>query len=97
MSLPVRATPNQPSSAAKKGNALPLAANARPIVESEPEYRVTVPRASMAAMVSSEYFTRFNVFKYVLKSLPKLIPNSSPEMMPVSSSAVPVADMKLRM
>src|SRR5512137_1785252 len=61
VSDPVSATPNQPSSGEKNGKSAPVDAKARPIVESEPEKRVVKPRASMAAMVSSEKRTRFRV------------------------------------
>src|SRR5512137_2325347 len=61
VSDPVSATPSQPSSGEKKGKSAPVEAKARPIVESEPEKRVTKPSASMAAMVSSEKRTRFRV------------------------------------
>jgi len=40
VSLPVSATPSQPSIAAKKGYITPLCANANPRIASSPEYRV---------------------------------------------------------
>ena len=40
VSLPVRATPSQPSSGEKKGNSLPVLAKARPMLASSPPYLV---------------------------------------------------------
>src|SRR5262249_56125932 len=58
VSLPVRATPSQPRSAEKKGKSFPVLAKARPIVESEPEYRVVKPRSSIATREGGAHATR---------------------------------------
>src|SRR5260370_38618324 len=54
VSDPVSATPNQPSSAPKKGYSTPVAANAKPSVAATPDSRVSVPIASIAEIVISE-------------------------------------------
>src|SRR5262245_49908350 len=61
VSDPVSATPSQPSIAPKNGYNQPACAKARPSVESRPELLVVKPRASIAAIVSSENLTRFSV------------------------------------
>src|SRR6266540_3347252 len=61
VSLPVSATPNQPSSGEKNGNNGPVLAKASPRVESTPAYRDVKASASIAAIVSNENRTFQNV------------------------------------
>src|SRR3569623_2999136 len=55
VSEPVNATPNQTSKVPKNGYSTPVAAKARPSVASMPDRRVSVPVASIAEIVISEY------------------------------------------
>jgi len=92
VSLPVNATPSQPSIGEKKGNKAPVLANARPIVASRPPNRVVNPNASIAAIVSSDKRTRLSVPQKVRARVAGPSPSSSPEMIPDRSNAVPVAE-----
>src|SRR6185503_14173842 len=96
VSLPVNATPSQPSIGEKKGNKTPVLANANPIVASSPPKRVVNPNASIAAIVNSDKRTRFSVDRNVRKRVAGPRPSSSPEIMPDRSNAVPVAESQLR-
>ena len=54
VSEPVSATPSHPRRVPKNGYSTPVPAKARPSVASMPEYRVSVPIASIAEIVISE-------------------------------------------
>src|SRR6059036_435550 len=53
VSLPVRATPNQPRYVPKKGYSHPVRVNASPSTASSPEYRVVNPSPSMKEMATT--------------------------------------------
>ena len=69
-----------------------MCASASPSVASVPEYLVTFPSASIAAMVSSEKRTRHSVSRYVWTNSRRLHPMANPATMAASKMPVPVAD-----
>src|SRR6266545_8035235 len=97
VSEPVSATPSQPRSGEKNGKSAPVEAKARPIVESEPQYFVVKPSASMSAIVRSEIRTRFSVLRYVATSSPTPTFSQRPATMPARRRPVPVAERRFRL
>ncbi len=96
VSLPVSATPSQPRSGEKKGKSQPVLAKASPMVESRPPKRVVKPRAIMAAIVTSESCARRKVPAKMRTSRAGERRRMIPEMIPVRSRAVPVAESQLK-
>src|SRR3954468_5514391 len=92
-SVPVNATPIQPIIVPKNGYSQPVLANAKPRVPSMPPYRVIYPSASMARMVSNEYFMMPNVSIQVLNISLTLSPITKPAMIAAIRMPVPVAEM----
>ena len=71
---------------------MPVVANASPSVASTPDSRVSVPIASMAEMVMSEYAHTRMVLPYSATSLAGEKPIRNPEMIAAISMPLPVND-----
>ena len=91
-SLPVNATPNQPSNGEKNGNKNPVLASAKPIDASSPPNRVEYPKANMTAIVINEVVVRRMVPTKIQKRRFGGTPNNAPDRMAEKNKAVPVAD-----
>src|SRR4051794_36782455 len=79
VSDPVSATPSQPSRVPKNGYTNPVPAKARPSVASRPDKRVSVPIASMAEIVISEYVQILIVLPYSAIIFAGVKPITKPE------------------
>src|SRR6266403_1027492 len=96
VSLPVRATPNQPIKVTKKGKNQPVRVKARPKTASMPEYRVTYPKPSMQVMATMAKRNRKSVRPKMWNIFPGLRPRMTPAKRAAKKQPVPVAVSQLR-
>src|SRR5436305_7039556 len=95
VSDPVSATPSQPSSVPKNGYRNPVPAKASPSVASRPDRRVSVPIASMAEIVISEYAQTLIVRPYSAIIFAGVKPITKPETIAAISIPLPVKDSQV--
>src|SRR5713101_7501988 len=96
VSLPVRATPNQPRNVPKNGKNQPVCVNARPKTASVPEYRVTNPSPSIPEIASTANRIRKTVCPNNRISFIGPTPRIVPPTMAARKQPVPVAESQMK-